>query len=1054
MFLLACLIAAKISFSPPPPLVFAGENYNIWAMKMKTYQQAHDLWNVVLNDIKPPPLRANQTIAQIKQHSEDTTKKYKAMSCLQSGVSDVIFTRIMACDTPKDFENLRMKDSETIKQYADRIMATVNNIKLLGDEFSDQRVVEKVITTLPEKYESKISSLKDSRDLSAILLTELINALYAQEQRRANRMEDHSEGAFQKEKGKKDTAKKKFSACAHCKKTTHLEKYCWYRPDIQCSSCKQLGHIEKVCKNKPKAQLQHQNQAQAAEDVEALEEHVFAASCFASSSKVSKNWLIDSGCTHHMASDKSMFRELDTSFVSKVRISNGELLEAKGNGKAVICTQSGNKTISEVLYVPDIDQNLLSVGQLLEKGYSIIFERKTYMINDSFGQELVTVAMYDRSFILNVNQLQAKAHTALADESCLWHKRMGHVNYKSLSLLHKMSLVEDMSRIELKNDVCEVCQLDKQTKLPFPVNKAWRAQQRLQLVYTDICGPMKTTSLNGSRYFALFIDDCTRFCWVSFLKQKSDVVGFFCKFKALAKNQASCKLKCIRSDNGTEYVSQRFQNICDEAGIQHQLTTIYTPQQNGVCERKNRAVLDMARLPTNTIRGKTPFEAWFGQKPIFLQLKVFGCLCYVLVPAEKRTKFEKRSMVFDPLTKKIVVSRDVKFNEVSYWKWDRTDASLLEENQNDLDLQYAEIEAKGDYDDVPVRGTRTLAGIYERCAVTMVEPFWSKNNADGSLNKYKARLVLNGYSQQQRVDFFETFATVARLDTIRLVFALATQKQWKVHQLDVKSAFLNGFLKEEIFIEQPDGFKVAGEEHKVYKLKKALYGLKQAPKAWHDRIDSYLSRLGFKKSISEPTLYVNKAEKETLLIVSLYVDDLLVTGCRSELIEDFKKQMQDVFEMTDLGLMIYFLSMEVNQNEHGIFISQQAFVLKVLSKFSMSKCKPASTLVALREKLSSTSEHDQVDEKAHFKAAKRVLRYVKRTLGYGVKFERAEELKLVGYSDSDWAGSVDDMKSTSGYFFTLGSGVFSWSSKKQQKVAQSTIEAEYITAATASSNLA
>ncbi|XP_017635720.1 uncharacterized protein LOC108477726 [Gossypium arboreum] len=211
----------------------------------------------------------------------------------------------------RDFENLRMKESETIKQYADRIMATVNNIRLLGDEFSDQRVVEKVITTLPEKYESKISSLEDSRDLLAIRLTELINALYAQEQRRANRMEEHSEGVFQaksresssssssykgkkpwlekKEKGKKDAAKKKFPPCAHCKKTTHLEKYCWHRPDIQCRSCKQLGHIEKMCKNKPKAQTQHQNQAQAAEDVEALEEHVFTTSSFASSSKVSKN---------------------------------------------------------------------------------------------------------------------------------------------------------------------------------------------------------------------------------------------------------------------------------------------------------------------------------------------------------------------------------------------------------------------------------------------------------------------------------------------------------------------------------------------------------------------------------------------------------------------------------------------------------------------------------------------------------------------------------------------------------------------------------------------
>ncbi|KAG8478195.1 hypothetical protein CXB51_027990 [Gossypium anomalum] len=498
-------------------------------------------------------------------------------------------------------------------------------------------------------------------------------------------------------------------------------------------------------------------------------------------------------------------------------------------------------------------------------------------------------------------------------------------------------------------------------------------------------------------------------------------------------------------------------------------------------------------------------------------LRVFGCLCYALVPAEKMTKLEKRSMlgvfvgyssvkkgyrIFDPLTKKIIVSRDVKFNEEGYWKWDGTNASLLEEDQNSPDLQPTEIEAEAedDYDDAPIRGTRTLADIYERCGMTIVEPscyaeavkeecwqeaieaelkmiqkndtwelvnrpenrkvigvkwvFRTKTNSDGSLNKHKARLVVKGYSQQQGVDFFETFAPVARLDTIRLLFAL------------------------------PEGFEVSGEEHKVYRLKKALYGLKQAPRAWYDRIDAYLSRLGFTKSISEPTLYVKKDEKETLLIVSLYVDDLLVTGSKDELIEDFKKQMQNFFEMTDLGLMTYFLGIEVNQGEQGIFISQQAFALKVLSKFSMSKCKPTSTPVALGEKLSSTSEHDRVDERgyrslvgclfcltatrpdilyavgllsrfmhccnvAHFKAAKRVLRYVKGTLNFGVKFGRSKELKLVGYSDSDWASSVDDMKSTSGYFFSLESSVFSWSSKKQQTVAQSTAEAEYIAAATA-----
>lgn len=162
--------------------------------------------------------------------------------------------------------------------------------------------------------------------------------------------------------------------------------------------------------------------------------------------------------------------------------------------------------------------------------------------------------------------------------------------------------------------------------------------------------------------------------------------------------------------------------------------------------------------------------------------------------------------------------------------------------------------------------------------------FRTKLNADGSINKHKARLVVKGYAQIFGVDFFDTFAPVARQDTIRMLLAIAAQKGWKICQLDVKSAFLNGFLEEEIYVEQPEGFLVKGHEDKVYLLKKALYGLKQAPRAWYNRIDEYLSKLGFVKSLSESTLYI-KGDQANFIVISLYVDDLLVTGSNVELIQ-------------------------------------------------------------------------------------------------------------------------------------------------------------------------
>jgi len=182
--------------------------------------------------------------------------------------------------------------------------------------------------------------------------------------------------------------------------------------------------------------------------------------------------------------------------------------------------------------------------------------------------------------------------------------------------------------------------------------------------------------------------------------------------------------------------------------------------------------------------------------------------------------------------------------------------------------------------------------------------FKTKLNPDGTIHKHKARLVAKGYSQQLGVDYNETFALVARLDTIRTLIALTTQKGWSTYQLDVKSAFLNGVLEEEIYIEQLPGFVVKGQEAKVLRLKKALYGLKQAPCAWYNRIDQYFTNQGFKRSKSELTLYIKTQGHHTLLL-SLYVDDLFYTETNTKMLMEFKEDMMKTFKMTYLGLMSY-----------------------------------------------------------------------------------------------------------------------------------------------------
>lgn len=362
--------------------------------------------------------------------------------------------------------------------------------------------------------------------------------------------------------------------------------------------------------------------------------------------------------------------------------------------------------------------------------------------------------------------------------------------------------------------------------------------------------------------------------------------------------------------------------------------------------------------------------------------------------------------------------------------------------------------------------------------------FKLKKDAAENVVKHKARLVAKGYVQRQRVDFDEVFAPVARMDTVGLLIALAARENWEVHHMDVKSAFLNGELEEEVFVAQPPGFEEKSGVNKVLKLKKALYGLRQAPRAWNLKLDQTLLSLGFERSPLEHAVYKRKSENSCLL-VGVYVDDLIITGPKEDELLNFKLQMKDLFSMSDLGLLTYYLGIEVNQSEKGITLCQSSYAMKILEKTGMSECNIAHTPMEQRMNLSKNCEGSFVEpttyrsliaslryllnsrsdlaysvglvsrfmekpNSQHMAAVKQILRYVRSTLNFGCCYERGEagKLGLVGFSDSDHAGDIDDRKSTTGMVFLLGKSPIAWMSQKQKVVALSSCEAEYIAAAT------
>ncbi|XP_017640089.1 uncharacterized protein LOC108481471 [Gossypium arboreum] len=293
-----------------------------------------------------------------------------------------------------------MKEEETVKQYSDRIMVVVNSIRLLGEQFSEARIAEKVISTLLESYEAKISSLEDSRDLTSISLIELINALYAQKQRRASRLEEHQEGAFQ---AKTRPTQTHLPTRGSKPRKTSLEQN-GERRYPPCPSCRRMGHADKVCKNKgkqrPNQPQQPRAEARVAEESSDQEEQVFAVSCSATKRKDIKGWLIDSDCTNHMTPDAGIFKTIDRSFKTNVKVGNGHIIKAEG---------------------------------------------KDYLISDVNGSKLMTVTMADKSFVVDWNKSSDSAYIAVQDESKLWHKRLGHVKYNSMTQLTKEDLVENFT---------------------------------------------------------------------------------------------------------------------------------------------------------------------------------------------------------------------------------------------------------------------------------------------------------------------------------------------------------------------------------------------------------------------------------------------------------------------------------------------------------------------------------------------------------------------------------------------------------------------------------
>ena len=356
--------------------------------------------------------------------------------------------------------------------------------------------------------------------------------------------------------------------------------------------------------------------------------------------------------------------------------------------------------------------------------------------------------------------------------------------------------------------------------------------------------------------------------------------------------------------------------------------------------------------------------------------------------------------------------------------------------------------------------------------------FKIKYDKHGNLQRFKARLVAKGYKQISGIDFHETFSPVAKQSILRLLLTLAAAQDLEVQNIDIKTAFLNGDLEEEIFMEMPPGYQLDG---KVWKLKKTLYGLKQAPRAWHRRLSEELQKLGFSCSCADPGLFTGN---DALLLV--YVDDLLICGHGRENEQRISKSLLQTFDGRDLGSTDFFLGIKIHRDQENklVFIDQANYVTNILARFNMSDCHSVSSPMEPGVKWKETTEtvkvvfrfqelvgclmylavstrpdigyvtnclarHVTCPGPNHVATAKRVLRYLQGTKHYGITLGRCSEKLIQGFCDANFANCEVSRRSTTGYVFTCYGSLVSWQTKLQTTVAVSTTEAEYMAASAA-----
>ena len=737
-------------------------NWSIWRKRMKAFLRAKELWDIVEGNETPPASGSDRaTTDWIK-------KRNKAVNFLYSSVQSEVFyiiedvseddpaaiwraleghfeqrTTSRKLHTLKQLMELKMDENGSVQNHLRKHKEIIAELRKLELHLPEELVVCILLLSLPASYNTLVTALEAQAEVPTL---EFVSTALLNEERKRESSCDTGicssllsrqevrRGRFTKQKAKKPAS------------------------DSKCFVCDKMGHFARNCplkknesKNKRAHMARYSNEGSTA-DVATKSEYLYeeAFAVFKGGNKQEAGvWVIDSGASSHMVWDECIlrdYREFDVP--ENVYLGDSRVLRALGTGSVNMSFplpggEVFTTSLKNVLYVPEMAINLFSVFAVIKEGNYVLFDDDNVRIFSNAKALRAIGERKNKLYYLRCKEL-AKANSNEANMASvgkkenlkLWHRRLGHAGNTRIQGAIKNNAIQGtkigIRELQYEGDLCEPCELAKAKRIPFPNQSMPWTTKRLQLVHSDICGPLTPRSLGGNSYFITFTDDFSRVSRVYFLKQKSQALDALKDFVASAENETEEKIKILRTDNGGEYISNAMQNFLKSRGIQHQRTVPDSPQQNGVSERLNRTLLEMARammadselpkclwaeaisaacyvknrLPTSCLKdNQTPYECWYGRAPNVEHLRIFGCTAYVHVNDQARQKLDMKSekmifvgyqfgtkgyRVYDPKKQKIFVRRNVIFDErnpVNTVEFDLTESSSCTKDEESASYQ-------------------------------------------------------------------------------------------------------------------------------------------------------------------------------------------------------------------------------------------------------------------------------------------------------------------------------------------------------------------------------